>query len=74
MRWWGQKCDLETTELIEIPIKVCVMFFNAEIYYWGCGEKKCKFLEMVTQMYGCTLINGGGVRRGNVRVVLKFGH
>ena len=29
---------------------------------------------MVTQMYGCTLINGGGVRRGNVRVVLKFGH
>ena len=50
------------------------MFFNAEIYYWGCGEKKCKFLEMVTQMYGCTLINGGGVRRGNVRVVLKFGH
>ena len=35
----GQICDLETGESQEIPIKVCVMFYNTEICYRGCGEK-----------------------------------
>ena len=38
----GQICDLET---VEIPVKVCVMFYNAEICYRGCGEKKQVFLQ-----------------------------
>ena len=36
----GWICDLETVEPQEIPIKVCVMFYNIEICYRGCGEKK----------------------------------
>ena len=41
----GQICDLETVEPHEIPIKVCVMFYNIEICYRGCGEKKQVFLQ-----------------------------
>ena len=41
----GQICDLETVEPQEIPIKVCVMFYNTEICYRGCGEKKQVFLQ-----------------------------
>ena len=36
----GQTGDLETVEPHEIPIKVYVMFYNIEICYWACGEKK----------------------------------
>ena len=43
----GQICDLETVEPREIPIKVCVMFYNAEICYRGCGEKKASFLAII---------------------------
>ena len=39
----GQICDLETVEPQEILIKVCVMFYNIEICYRDCGEKKSKF-------------------------------
>ena len=37
------------------------MFYNIEICYRGCG-KKSKFScnRLITQMYGCRLINGGG--------------
>ena len=41
----GQICDLETVEPQEIPIKVCVMFYNTEICYRGCGDKKQVFLQ-----------------------------
>ena len=41
----GQICDLETVEPHETPIKVCVMFYNIEICYRGCGEKKQVFLQ-----------------------------
>ena len=34
-----QICDLETVKPQEIPIKVCVIFYNTEIYYRGPGEK-----------------------------------
>ena len=43
----GQICDLETVEPQEIPIKVCVMFYNIELSYRGCGEKKASFLAIV---------------------------
>ena len=43
----GQICDLETVEPQEIPIKVCVMFYNTEICYRGYGEKKASFLAII---------------------------
>ena len=54
----GQICDLERVEPQEIPIKVCVMFYNIELSYRGCGEKKASFLAIVyyTQMYSCRLL------------------
>ena len=38
----GQICDLETVESQEIPIKVCVMFYNAlsDFSYIEAVEKK----------------------------------
>ena len=42
-----QICDLETVELQEIPIKVCVMFYDIEICHWGYGEKKIFFHAIV---------------------------
>ena len=36
----GQIRDLEAVEPQEIPIKVCVMFYNTEICYRGCGVKQ----------------------------------
>ena len=41
----GQICDLETVGPHEIPIKACVMFYDIEICYRGCGEKKQVFLQ-----------------------------
>ena len=41
----GQVCDLQTVKSQEISIKVCVMFYNKEICYPGCGEKKQVFLQ-----------------------------
>ena len=41
----GQICDLETAEPQKIPIKVCVIFYNIELCYQGCGEKKQVFLQ-----------------------------
>ena len=41
----GQIYNLETVEPQEIPIEVCVMFYNTEICYRGCGEKKQVFLQ-----------------------------
>ena len=41
----GQICDLETVEPQEIPIKACVMFYNTEICYRGCGDKNQVFLQ-----------------------------
>ena len=41
----GQICDLETVEPQEIPIKVCVTFYNTGICYRECGEKKQVFLQ-----------------------------
>ena len=41
----GQTYDLETVEPQDILIKVCVMFYNIEICYRGCGEKKQVFLQ-----------------------------
>ena len=43
----GQICDLESFETQEIPIKVCVMFYNTEICYRDCGEKKASFLAII---------------------------
>ena len=43
----GQTYDLETVEPQDILIKVCVMFYNIEICYRGCGEKKASFLAIV---------------------------
>ena len=40
-----QTCDLETVKPQEIPVKVCVIFYNTEICYGGCGEKKQVFLQ-----------------------------
>ena len=40
----GQTSDLDTAEQQEIPIKVCVIFYNIEIYYRGCVENKASFL------------------------------
>ena len=34
-----QICDLQTVKLQEILIKVCAIFYNMGICYWGCGEK-----------------------------------
>ena len=34
-----QVTDLETVKPQEIPVKVCVIFYNIEICYGGCGEK-----------------------------------
>ena len=44
-----QICDSETVKPQETPVKVCVIFCNIEICYWGCGE--------YTQMC-CRLIDG----------------
>ena len=41
-----QICDLETVKPQEIPIKVCVIFYNIEICYRGCGEK-ASFLAVI---------------------------
>ena len=41
-----QICDLETVKPQEIPIKVCVIFYNIEICYRGCGEKT-SFLAII---------------------------
>ena len=43
----GPICDLQTVKLQEIPVKVCVMFYNIEICYPGCGEKKASFFAIV---------------------------
>ena len=40
-----QICDLETVEPQEIPVKISIMFYNIEICYRGCGEKKKVFLQ-----------------------------
>ena len=40
-----QICDLETVEPQEISVEVCVMFYNTEICYRGCGVKKQVFLQ-----------------------------
>ena len=34
-----QICDLETAKPQEMPIKVCVIFYNIGRCYRGCGEK-----------------------------------
>ena len=34
-----QICDLEAVKPQEISIKLCVILFNIEICYRGCGEK-----------------------------------
>ena len=34
-----QVCDLETVQPQEIPIKVCVVFYNIESCYQDSGEK-----------------------------------
>ena len=41
----GQICHLERAEAQGIPIKVCIMFYNTEFCYRGCGEKKQVFLQ-----------------------------
>ena len=38
-----QICDLETVEPQETSIKVCVIYYNLEICYRGCGEKTSFF-------------------------------
>ena len=43
----GQICDLPTVEPQEVPINVCAMFYNTEICYRGCGEKKASFLAII---------------------------
>ena len=56
-----QVCDLETVQPQDIPIKVCVVFCNIEICYWGSGEK-ASFLAIIwfTQINSCRPINGWG--------------
>ena len=41
--------DLQTVEPQEIPIKVCVTFYNTEICYRDCGEKikKASFFVII---------------------------
>ena len=41
-----QVCNLETDQLQEIPIKVCVVYCDIEICYRGCGEK-ASFLAII---------------------------
>ena len=41
-----QVCNLETVKPQEIPIKVCVVFWNIETCYRGCGEK-ASFLVII---------------------------
>ena len=41
-----QVYDLETVQQQEIPIKVCVVFYNIEICYRDCGEK-ASFLVII---------------------------
>ena len=53
-----QICDLETVKPQKIPIKVCVIFYNIEICYRGCVEKKkqaCNFIkiEALAQVFSC---------------------
>ena len=43
MMW--QICHLEAIEPQKIPIKFCVMNYNTEICYRGCGEKNQVFLQ-----------------------------
>ena len=38
--------NLETVKPQEIPIKYCVMFYDIEICYRGCGKKKQVILEL----------------------------
>ena len=41
-----QICDLETVKPQEIPIKVCVIFYNIEVCYRACAvERKQVFLQ-----------------------------
>ena len=56
----GQTCNLKTVEPQEIPIKVCVMLYNINL--WSRFWRKASFLAIVkyTQLYSCRLINGGG--------------
>ena len=42
-----QICNLEIVEPQKNPIKVCVMFYNIEICYRDCGEKKASFLAII---------------------------
>ena len=41
-----QICDLEIVKPQDIPIKVCVIFYNIEICYGGCG-RKTSFLAII---------------------------
>ena len=42
----GADSDLETVKPQEIPIMFCVIFYNTEICYRGCGEKT-SFLAII---------------------------
>ena len=57
----GWICNLETVAPHEIPIKVCVMFYNIEIYYRGCGEKEQYFLQSfnMPKCIGVNIVNDG---------------
>ena len=52
----GQICDLETVEAQEISIKVCVMYYNIEICYRGCGKKKGIFLADLLMVEGLFIL------------------
>ena len=52
----GQICNLETVEAQEISIKVCVMYYNIEICYWGCGKKKGSFLADLLMVEGLFIL------------------
>ena len=41
-----QICDLGTAKPEETPIKVCVIFYDIETCYQGCGEKT-SFLAII---------------------------
>ena len=59
-----QICDLETVKPQEMPIKVCVTFYNKEICYGVCGEKiKCIVV-------GLSMVEGLFSLYFTVRVVL----
>ena len=56
-----QLYDLETVEPQKIPIKVCVVFYNIEICYQDCGEKKV-FLQSINVLkclvVALSMVNG----------------